>query len=226
MNIVCVLKAGGVYDKEWVRKLKDAVSRHYTKNYRFCCLTDLGDIEGVETIPLQHNWEGYWAKVELFRPGLFEGLTLYTDLDVLITRNIDRLGEDQGGFVMLEDYYPEIYNSTLLQFDASNKLYSGIYTYFKYSEYDIKRRYALGVNGANFGDQLYFSNWLRDNQAPVLKWQEVLPRDMFMPFSYTSQLNPEIEQWHSEHPAAYVYCLGNPKFNALPKLEIVKQHWV
>lgn len=225
MNIVCVLKSGGVYDPEWVRKLKNAVSRHYTKEHKFFCLTDIGSIEGVDTIPLQHDWEGYWAKVELFRPGLFEGLTLYTDLDVLICNNIDRLGEDQGGFVMLEDYFPEIYNSTLLQFDASNKLYSGIYTYFKDNECDLKRRYLPGNHGANFGDQLYFSDWIKSKDQEVKKWQHVLPREMFMPFSYTSQLNPEVEQWTEGHPAAYVFCLGNPKFNSQARLEIVRKNW-
>lgn len=226
MNIVCTLKGGGLYNEEWVRKLKNGFSRHFSMPHRFVCLTDMDVGYDIEAIPLEHNWPGYWSKVELFKPGLLDGPTLFTDLDVLICGSVDGLSGNHGGFVMLEDYYPEIYNSTLMYFDASNKLYSGIYTYFKEHEIEVQDKYAPGRHGANFGDQLYIQQWLWDHGQKVNKWQDILPREMFMPFCYTSRLNPEVEQWYDGHPAAYVYCLGPPKFNEMAKLPIVRNHWV
>ena len=230
MNIVCVLKDRqnftSNYDPSWVQKLARGVKRHFTSDHRFVCLTNHGEIEGVETIPLiHHTWGDYWAKIEIFRPELFSGPTIYTDLDALICNNIDRLAEPEDEFLMLEDYYPHILNSTLMKFDASNKLYSGIYTYFAQHEFKVKREYAPGSNGANFGDQLYISEWLQENGQFNSKWQDVLPRELFLPFSYRSELNPDVLDWKPGNPAAYVYCLGHPKFDALQSCQIVSKNW-
>ena len=78
-TVACVLNVGEfrgrTYSPEWVRKLKRMVERT-TKGVRFVCLSNV-PVEGVETIPLRDNLPGWWAKIELFRPGLFTGRTLY-----------------------------------------------------------------------------------------------------------------------------------------------------
>lgn len=69
---------------EYVAKLERAVARNLTIPHTFRCLTesDLGTPR-----------RGWWAKMELGRPGLFGGPVLYLDLDVVITANIDHLVE-------------------------------------------------------------------------------------------------------------------------------------
>ena len=95
--IVTVLRSGGIYTPEWAQKLDRATGG-------VVCLTDM-DVPGVATIPLVNDFPGWWAKVELFRPGLFEGPVLYMDLDTLPVGDLDDLCAYSGPFAMLSDFY-------------------------------------------------------------------------------------------------------------------------
>lgn len=101
MNVVaCVYWKGRfknrekVYTPEWVYILKNMVTRNMPANeaFRFVCLTNVPDeFNGtIETIPLKHNWPGWWGKLELFRPGVFEDgdRVFYIDLDSIIIQSI------------------------------------------------------------------------------------------------------------------------------------------
>ena len=68
ITILCVLKSGGVYDIEWVRKLRDGVSRNLSQEHRFVCLSDVP--VPCRRIPIEHHWPGWWSKIEMFKPGL------------------------------------------------------------------------------------------------------------------------------------------------------------
>jgi hypothetical protein len=70
-----------------VRWLRDQVARFHPHT-PFRCLSDV-DIDGVDTIPLRHDWPGWWAKMELFRYGPL----LYLDLDTVLTAPIGDLLE-------------------------------------------------------------------------------------------------------------------------------------
>jgi len=61
-TVICVLRSGGQYDAEWVRKLRDGVKRNLARPHRFVCLSDV-DVP-CERIPLQHDWPG-WPKNEV-----------------------------------------------------------------------------------------------------------------------------------------------------------------
>ena len=60
--------------------------------FRFVCLTNVPDEfdETMEVIPLKHNWKGWWSKLELFRPGVFEDgdRVFYLDLDSVIVQSL------------------------------------------------------------------------------------------------------------------------------------------
>lgn len=103
-TIACVLKTGGQYDWTWVERLARGVRAYMGGPYRFVCLTD--DFphvaEGVRTIPLRHGWPGWWSKLELFRPGLFQGPVLYLDLDSLIVGPLEPLFREE--FTMVRDF--------------------------------------------------------------------------------------------------------------------------
>ena len=99
MTLACVLRSGGVYGPEWVARL----ARQAPKGWRFVCLTDM-EVE-CESIPLIHEWPGWWAKMELFRPGLFSGLVLYLDLDTLVVGALDWAEGYAERFAALSDFY-------------------------------------------------------------------------------------------------------------------------
>lgn len=99
LTVVCVLKSGGDYGPEYVRKLRDGVAKHCTIPHRFVCLSDVE--VPCERIPLKHGWPGWWSKLEMFRPGVITGKTLYLDLDTVITGPLDAVATIPYEFAML-----------------------------------------------------------------------------------------------------------------------------
>lgn len=96
LTVACVWKTGAPgYDRnDYVGRMARAVARHLTRPHRFVCLTDSPTVpEGVERIPLLHAWPGFWAKVELHRPGLFTGPVIYLDLDTVICGPLDPIAD-------------------------------------------------------------------------------------------------------------------------------------
>lgn len=103
-TLITVLKSGGRYDAAWVERLARGVRRHAPAFDCILCLTDLPlAVAGVERVPLRHDWPAWWAKMEAFRPGLTDGLTLLCDLDTVLTGPADALAEP--GLAAMEDYF-------------------------------------------------------------------------------------------------------------------------
>lgn len=92
---VCVLRSGGEYRPEHARRLARMVPG-------LVCLSDM-EVRGVPTIRLRHDWPGWWAKMELFRPDI-DGDLFYLDLDTTIAGKIDDLAT-VGRTTMLSDFY-------------------------------------------------------------------------------------------------------------------------
>ena len=91
-TLITILKSGGRYDATWVERLARGIRRHAPAFRRILCLTDLPlAVEGVERVPLRHDWPVWWAKMEAFRPGLTEGPALLCDLDTVLTGPADAL---------------------------------------------------------------------------------------------------------------------------------------
>lgn len=99
LTVLCVLKSGGDYNAEYVRKLRDGVARNLTIPHRFVCLSDVP--VPCERIPLKHAWPGWWSKIEIFRPDVVTGPTLYLDLDTVIVGNLDAAATIPHDFAML-----------------------------------------------------------------------------------------------------------------------------
>jgi hypothetical protein len=91
-RILTVLRSGGEYEPKHVQAVQRQVAR-WAPGVSFGCLSDT-PIEGVDCIPLRHNWPGWFAKLELFRPDL-GGRFLYTDLDNLIVGPLDDILEQR-----------------------------------------------------------------------------------------------------------------------------------
>ena len=75
MVTACVLRSGGDFRPEHVLWLAKQVPG-------LVCLSDV-PVPGVETIPLAHDWPGWWSKMELFGPSL-SGDVLMLDIDTVV----------------------------------------------------------------------------------------------------------------------------------------------
>ncbi|RYD67538.1 MAG: hypothetical protein EOP83_02610 [Verrucomicrobiaceae bacterium] len=234
ITIACVYKAnnttsfggqhkgiGANYDVTWVQKLARGVEKHIQEPHQFICLSDV-EVPGVETFPLFHDWPGWWSKLELFRPGLFDGPVLYFDLDVMLTGDLTAMTGPFDNMVMLSDIYPHIDNSSCMWWDASNVFYGNIYTSFARDPQVLSSIYNTVQK---LGDQAYISEIVTFSGYIIDRWQSVLPKDWFVPYSFSSQLNPMVRNGLPED-ARLVYSLGAPKFDHPPVLDFVKEHWV
>ena len=122
MNFACVCY-GEKYSVEYVQKLYNMVQRNTTLEHNFFIFTDNIEMEidghvNIRTFPETLN--GWWNKMQLFRDVL-EGDTLYMDLDVVITGNIDCFFtyEPEADFVGMNDFNPDtkIFNSSVFRFE-------------------------------------------------------------------------------------------------------------
>ena len=59
----------------------------------------------AEKIELVKNWPGWWSKVELFRPDIPCGRTLYLDLDTYIVGSLKPILDFEGDLVMFPSPY-------------------------------------------------------------------------------------------------------------------------
>lgn len=100
VTVAAVLRSGGDYTPEYVHRLRDGVAKFCTVPHRFVCLTDIPDQIDCETITLQHDWPGWWSKLELFA---LTGPVVYFDLDTVITGNINDFIDYPHQFTMLSN---------------------------------------------------------------------------------------------------------------------------
>lgn len=160
-TVACVYRSGGLYDASWVDRLRDGVRRHMGE-HRFACLTDQPETMdglGIAAIPLVQDWPGWWSKIELFRPGLFDGPTLYIDLDSLITGRLDDLVRTEPGFTMVADYNGATrgwHNSSVMSWCDD---YSAIYREFAEQPVLEQDRYSAMPDG-RIGDQAFIEDTL------------------------------------------------------------------
>ena len=226
LNVVCVLKkadnSGLGYDASWVQKLQRGVARNLTISHRFFCLIDI-EVPGVETVPLEHGWMLYWSKLEMFRPSLFAGPTLYFDIDSMVTGNIDALAGPFDGMVMLTDFYPWFRNSSLLWWDASNPIFGELYARMTKKPMAIMSKHSY-KGAADYGDQEFISMSLTELGVPLSEWQKIKPKEWFLEFSFENRSNPVIT--NPPKNVKVCYCLGEPKFHNLPNVPLVRTNWI
>jgi hypothetical protein len=48
----------------------------------------------------------WWSKIELFRPGIFDGPVLYLDLDTIVVGSLDAIASYPHRFTMADDPWP------------------------------------------------------------------------------------------------------------------------
>ncbi|MFO0270395.1 MAG: hypothetical protein ACK53W_07670 [Gemmatimonadota bacterium] len=165
LTVICVLKSGGIYDAEWVRKLRDGVARHLGLSHRFVCLSDM-DVP-CERIALQHDWPGWWSKIELFRPGVVTGPTLYVDLDNLPVGDLSPLTDCPHDFAMLRNFNrPEYASSCVMWF--KDKAPAQVYEKFAADPQGWMTFHVKHRDGPYLGDQAFIWDCF-DRNVPFIE---------------------------------------------------------
>ena len=178
INFVCVYHDNKKnkktsYSHDYVLKLKNMIARNYTRPYQFHCLSNVN--LPIQTIPLKHNWIGWWSKVELFRPNLFDGPVFYLDLDILICNNFEYILDklDYKNFYMIKgvDTKSINANSSIMSWQGD---YSFIYENFQQNTEAIMSKYHKGIL---IGDQAYTQasltnmKFMDDEIGQFVNWQ-------------------------------------------------------
>lgn len=156
LSIACVLKSGGDYGIEHVIKLRNMLIRHCPK-FKFYVLTDFpdpGELGDCQVISLKDNLPGWWSKIELFRPNLFETeRALYFDLDTVIVGDCLPLFSLDQPFYGLRPWNPKN--------RASGVMASGMMGWETKKFHFIYNDFKSIIMGKYPGDQNYITEALR-----------------------------------------------------------------
>lgn len=181
ITVICVLKSGGCYDASWVVRLSNGVRRHLSFPHGFVCLTDMKREvldAGIEAEPLEAGWPGWWSKIEMFRPGLFTGPTLYFDLDTIIVGSLDAIAAHPHRFTMGHEYYrPRFKCSTAMAWRGDH---SEIWRQMKLDPAGVRARYR-GRSDHRIGDQAFIEDIQQANGVAIETF-----RDLFGEMSIAS----------------------------------------
>jgi hypothetical protein len=108
LTVACVwVHAQVPYKVEYVANLRAMVAKHLARPHRFVCLTDRPKQlpSYVEPIEIQHDRRlfGWWAKIQLWTPGLFSDRVLYLDLDTLVVNDLSAIVDYPAPFALVPD---------------------------------------------------------------------------------------------------------------------------
>lgn len=167
INIACV-HVGDYCGRgtEYVWRLLDGVAKHLPGEFKAWCVTDNpnafegGRLEAIEADP---GAQGWWAKLSLFRPGVFPmgEQVLYLDLDTVITGDLSDIAGYRGKFAMLQDFYfPGHVGSGLMSWQAGS-----LDHIWRVWDRCARPEFMAG------GDQ----SWIETVQPYADFWQEILP---------------------------------------------------
>lgn len=173
-TLLTVLKSGGRYDGDWVERLAKGVRTFAPTFTRFVCLTDTDlDVDGVETIAPRHDWPAWWSKMEAFRPGLVEGVTVLCDLDTVFAGEASALASP--GLAAMEDHFHKgRLSSALLRWDGDQLGF--VYETFAADPDRYMQPGSCGaVPNAVHGDQVVIDHLMRGRGLTPAFIQDVHP---------------------------------------------------
>ena len=213
ITIATVLKTGGdTYDEKYVEILRKNLKKNCTIENKIVCLTDSKNkINYVDKIiPLEHNFEKWWSKIELFKPNIFNTeMVFYFDLDTLIINNIDDVLSYYGSFAGLRDFYSMHTMGSGLMAWKNNYLVD-LYGKFLSNSKNI-------ISTVKEGDQKF----INDNLKNVEYIQDAFPTKIisFKKHCYEGNVVKIPEM-------ASIICFhGNPRPHMLQHDPLIKKYW-
>lgn len=213
LNVATVFKTGGCYNRSYVERLKAAFERHLPIPHKFVCLTD--EMFADYCIPLRHAWPGWWSKIELFRPDLFNGPVLAVDLDTVIINDLTLLVQHNHPFVMMHDFvYPKYLNSCLMFWQEAHNF---IYKAFCVNPTSIQKAYT-GL--PLVGDQGFIEVTMQRLKRKIVVWQDILPLNFLINYQL------EVLAGKSWEQSNLCWWTAGQKPHELLDQELIKRHWV
>ena len=185
LTFVTVLtSSGGEYLPEHVEQLRQGIAEHCSVPHRFFCLSD--QPLHCPWIPLEHDWEGWWSKLEIFKHDF--GSTVYFDLDTLIVDNLNWMVEAPKQFSMIKDFRQAYLNSGMMAWTGDK--YRHIADTFKPDQVSYYHARWPGDGG-----------WIREHMPDSASLQERFPGKI---------ISWKISGWSA--PGASVVCsYGTPR---------------
>lgn len=193
LTVAAVLKGGGrEYKPAHAAALARQVADRLALPHRFVLLTDM--LEQPSGPAPQHqlrqvqrleheDWTGWWAKLELFKPGRFDGPVLYFDLDTVIIGDLEPIAEGAtcGLTLLLEDFYRKLHWASGVMAWTGDAL-AGAYKRFTVDPAGYMREFAVT------GDQAFIEDCIKLGFVePMRFWQDVLPGKIV---SYKAHVKP------------------------------------
>ena len=217
ITVACVLRQGGKvgYDASWVEKLHNSISRNLTIPFKFVCLSDCA--VPCERIPLNDNGPGYWAKMQLFRPGLFDGPVLFFDLDTVICNNIDDLVEKllgQHNFIMWQDTHYNISSSAIMYWNGD---YSAVY-----NSYILKQPWYENY----YSPDNQTTQRLVGDQAVISSLVDHKFINDFCPDNWIHVVSKHDDTCDLSKTRILIFRKLHTKPSTLPNHQLVKEHWI
>jgi len=165
-TIILVLRSGGKFEFRDLELLSSHINNKFP-DIKVICLFDLINKEcqlnGVHLIPIKHQWEGWWSKLNLFSPELEKYRPfLYLDLDTAVVGDLEQVFpsiELSEKFIALEDFYQK------------GKLASGLLWVPKNSK-EVQRIWKYALKKTNESKRQRMDKFLREISSQDLFFQD------------------------------------------------------
>jgi len=206
-----------VYSKMWVDRIYSSLKRNVSCDFEFTCLSsDLNPSQcDYNVVPfITESW-GWWNKLEIFRSGLFEGPTVYLDLDLVFCKNITKdlqlLPKDT--MLMPIEPYKNILNSSLIYWNGD---YEFLYTDYLKNKEEIELRYQYPtIHQPSIGDEAWIVERIPDD---VQAFDHYVP-DGFFNWKHHKVDTPILD------PSILIFT-GSEKPTNNQHLQLVVDHWI
>lgn len=202
VNIICLYWHGNFrgrnFSSDDVHRLWKQVDANISRPYDFYVLTNrINQTYPGQVIKLDYEWPGWWSKMELHRPDLPEGRTLYIDLDTTIVKNIDSVF----------DYLPEsnlIMGHNRMKVKPRPSLPKVVYKY-QAGIMLFTPNTTTHIYNRFLEDPDYWMHYFRSDQDLMGEW---LPNQPYFPKKWVDKLSLVYER--GKLPDTY-FVTGQPK---------------
>ncbi len=185
VKFICVLhkKPGSHYDVDYVQRLFEGFKKYSgLPEDNFHCLSNVQNVPNWIPLRYPNEWEGWWSKMELFRPDLFDTIThdiFYVDLDTIITGDISQIIKKCSEIpnpVMLKDFY---FRHRL----ASGVMYLPASCRGSIWEKWVANPRQIAEDCGTYGDQKFIGDQLSLNtERKPLMFQNIFPEEWFISY--------------------------------------------
>lgn len=167
INIICLYWVGDFRGRDFIAndvwRLYHSVLKHADRPFDFYVLTNdmEANVPGTKIELLHGNdWPGWWAKMELYRPDLPAGRTLYMDLDSHVIYSLQPIFDFEGDLVLFDSQDTSRYQAATILFNATE--FTWLYDKFKEDWNYYMRNYR--------SDQDLLGKWIPDQPTFPKEW--------------------------------------------------------